>query len=156
MPNTWPAAGACLRDRTGYDFPILSKLTHRRAIRALATILRDNTDPNESRLGLRAKYLAGLAYANVVQDDQLTRASSTLASRVGVTPAQLSGSSVGLDKPTIVAIGLARAASSSPAQIAPEDIAAATRHMSPPAIIELMVWISALQLLHRLRAFYDP
>lgn len=50
---------------------------------------------------------------------------------------------------------LSRAASSSPARIAPEDIAAATRHLTPSAIVELIVWISVMQLLHRLHTFYQ-
>jgi len=49
---------------------------------------------------------------------------------------------------------LARAAASSPAQITPDLVAATTGSLSPPAIIELMVWISVMQIMHRLHAFY--
>jgi len=45
-------------------------------------------------------------------------------------------------------------AASSPAQITPDLVAATTAELSPPAIIELMVWISVMQIMHCLHAFY--
>lgn len=154
VPHSWPAAGAYLRNRTGHDFPILSQLTHGRAIRALATILADNTDADRSNLGLRVKHLAGLVYATTVEDEALANSARVLARHAGATSAQLSGNRDGIGKQADAALVLTQAAASSPARITPDLVAATTAELSPPAIIELMVWISVMQILHRLQAFY--
>jgi hypothetical protein len=154
VPHSWPAAGAYLRNRTGYDFPILSQLTHGRAIRALATILADNTDADRSDLGLRVKHLAGLVYATTVEDEALADSARILARQAGATSAQLNGNRDGIGKQADAALVLAQAAATSPAQITPDLVATITAELSPPAIIELMVWLSVLQILHRLHAFY--
>ena len=153
-PHSGPSAGAYLRNRTGYDFPVLSRLTHGRAIRALATILADNTDARDSQLGLRVKHLVGLVYATTVEDEELAGSARVLARQAGATNAQLDGSRDGLGHHADAALVLARAAASSPAQITPDLVAATTGSLSPPAIIELMVWISVMQVMHRLHAFY--
>jgi alkylhydroperoxidase family enzyme len=153
-PHSWPAAGAYLRNRTGHDFPILSQLTHGRAIRALATILADNNDADHSKLGLQTKHLAGLVYATTVEDEGLANSARILARQAGATSAQLDGSRDGIGKQADVALVLTQAAASSPAQITPDLVAAVTAELSPAAIIELMVWISVMQLMHRLHAFY--
>ena len=154
IPHSGPAAGAYLRDRTGYDFPILSRLTHSRAIRALAAILADNTDAHRSTLGLPIKHLAGLVYATTVADEELANSARVLAQHAGATSAQLNGSRNGLGKQAGAALALTQAAATSPAQITPDLVTATTSVLSPPAIIELMVWISVMQILHRLHAFY--
>jgi alkylhydroperoxidase family enzyme len=154
VPHSWPAAGRYLRTRTGYDFPILSQLTHGRAIRALATILADNTDADCSSLGPRVKHLAGLVYATTVADDALANSARILARQAGATSAQLNGNRDGIGKQADAALVLTQAAASSPAQITPDLVATITAELSPPAIIELMVWIAVLQILHRLHAFY--
>jgi hypothetical protein len=44
VPTAWPAVGAFLRERTGHDFPILSRLHHGRAVQSIASMLRENLD----------------------------------------------------------------------------------------------------------------
>jgi len=154
VPHSWPAAGAYLRNRTGHDFPILSQLTHGRAIRALATILADNTVADRSNLGLRVKHLAGLVYATTVEDEALANSARILARHAGATSAQLNGNRDGIGKQADAAFVLTQAAASSPAQITPDLVATTTAELSPPAVIELMVWISVMQIMHRLYAFY--
>jgi alkylhydroperoxidase family enzyme len=53
------------------------------------------------------------------------------------------------------ALTLARAASPSPARI-DADVVAACREggLSAPAVVEVVCWLSVLQLLHRLSCFY--
>ena len=48
---------------------------------------------------------------------------------------------------------LAKACSSSPAQVDPQLIVRAGALLEPPAIVELLVWVSVEQLLHRLSAY---
>src|SRR5436305_5581563 len=71
VPSRWPAAGAYLEERTGHDFPLLAKVSSPRAVKAIATVLRDNLNPEHSRLGLRVKLLAGLIYGTVVSNETL-------------------------------------------------------------------------------------
>jgi hypothetical protein len=49
---------------------------------------------------------------------------------------------------------LAEAAASSPARIGPELVARIAADLSPAETVELITWLSVLQLLHRLVAFY--
>ncbi len=42
VPDRWPAVGEYLRQRTGHAFPVLSRLRNRRAIRAIATMIKEN------------------------------------------------------------------------------------------------------------------
>jgi alkylhydroperoxidase family enzyme len=42
VPDRWPAVGHYLQQHCGYSFPVLAQLRHRRAIRAIATMIRDN------------------------------------------------------------------------------------------------------------------
>ena len=63
----------------GHSFPILASLHHSRGVRSIATVLRDNLDPELSVLGLRAKCLVGLVYARVVGNEVLTSEAIQLA-----------------------------------------------------------------------------
>ncbi len=63
----------------GHSFPILASLHHGRGVRAIATVPRDNLDPEPSTLGLRAKCLVGLVYARVVGNEVLTSEAIQLA-----------------------------------------------------------------------------
>src|SRR5580693_4123818 len=65
VPEHGTAAGEYLHKRTGHDFPVLSRLTRGRAVRGLATMLRDNLDPAASVVGLPRKLAAGLVFAQV-------------------------------------------------------------------------------------------
>lgn len=141
-PGKWPAAGTYLRMRTGHDFPVLSRLTHVRAIRALTAIIAANTDPHTSELGLRAKYVAGRMYAETVADEGLASEMNSLA-------ADASG-----DAPARPVLTLTEAASPSPAQVTADVVREATAGLSAAAVIELLVWLSVLQTLHRLRVYF--
>lgn len=154
VPGRWPEVGTYLSECVGYDFPVLSRLQRSRPIRALATAVRDNADASVSELGLQTKFLAGIAYATVAEDEQLLRAMNVLADGAGATRAHRLGSSQGLGDPARAAQQLALAGSSSPAQIAPDIIDRAEQALSPAAIVELMVWLSLLQAVHRLNVFY--
>jgi len=141
VPDRWPQAGAYLAARTGHDFPILARLRHRRAIRSLTMILRDNLDASVSVVGIPRKLAAGATFATVVGNTSLH--------------AQLARLGVPEHDPRIDA--LARAVSTSPVGID----AAALEHckqLPAAAIIEVLTFIAVLQLVHRLECYYaaDP
>ncbi len=165
VPKRWPDVGEHLRERTGHDFPLLGRLTQGRAIRAIAVMIRDNLDPESSVLGLPVKVQAGMVYATVVGDAALAAEVRKLAGKSRVPAGDLDavvpfakGSSPpppGLDDRAQAALLLARAASPSPAVVSREVVEACTASKLPPAaIVELVSWLSVLQMVHRLAAFY--
>ncbi|MFL6261519.1 MAG: hypothetical protein ACJ76Y_17635 [Thermoanaerobaculia bacterium] len=179
VPSRWPAVGSWLEARTGHDFPLLAKVGSRRAVKAITTVLRDNLDPAESRLGLPVKILAGLVYATVVGNETLVGEARKLALRTSPPVAEETLQAVarfaaeplegdgeieaarrslaslpGLDGKAALALLLAKAVSPSPATVPPALLAEAAEALSPEARIELVVWVSIQQTLHRLGSFY--
>jgi alkylhydroperoxidase family enzyme len=166
VPSSWPAAGAFLRERTGHDFPVLSRLRHGRARRAIASMLRENLDAASSVVGLDTKVLAGAVFAETVADDALGADVRALADGNGVSQARLAeavgfarsgdgGGFASADPTQRAALTLARAASPSPPEIDEKTVAACREGgLSAPAIVELVCWLSVLQMLHRLTCFY--
>ena len=136
VPDRWPAVGDFLRQRTGHSFPVLSRLRHRRAIRAIATMIKDNL--GESVIGRENKLAAGLIYARTVDNPALAEELRALGAR------ELP------DSPTQI---LARAISPSPATV-DESVLESSRAIPPAGIVELVTFISVLQMLHRLSSFY--
>ena len=184
VPSRWPAVGAWLEARTGHDFPLLAKVESRRAVKAVATVLRDNLTAADSRLGLRLKILAGLVYATVVGDETLAGEARKLALRTsppvaeetlqavarfaaeppvegdsGIEAAHSSLASLpglpGLNREAALALLLAKAVSPSPATVPAALLAEVAGALSPEAQIELVVWVSIQQMLHRLGCFLD-
>jgi alkylhydroperoxidase family enzyme len=153
-PASWPSVGFYLRDLTGHDFPVLANIKHARAIRAIATAVRDNCDAAVSKVGLHTKHLAGLVYARLVEDQTLANAAREMAAKAGATRDEIDGSLDHLDRRARTATMLAEAAASSPARIGPELVARIAADLSPAETVELITWLSVLQLLHRLVAFY--
>ena len=136
VPDRWPAVGEYLRQRTGHSFPVLSRLRHRRAVRAIATMIKDNL--GESVIGLDEKLAAGLLYADTVGNRSLAEELRALGAR------ELP------DSPTQT---LARAISSSPAAV-DRSVLDSSRAIPPAGIVELVSFVSVLQMLHRLSSFY--
>jgi hypothetical protein len=180
VPDRWLGAGNFLEQRTGYRFPLLGKLQHRRAIRTLTTVLRDNLDPTQSEIGLGAKCLVGLVYATVVENETLAAEARLLAARLApeldgsifcavvsfaakplgknVTDidraiSELSALPILSDR-DVAAILLARAASTSPAEIDAAILSQVSSRLTNSSIVELIVWLSIQQLLHRVGCFY--
>lgn len=178
VPGAWPAVGEYLREHVGYSFAVLSHLSQERAIRAIATMIRDNCDASVSVLGLPVKVLAAVVFAEVTKSDPIYTIARALAAKQGVsdthtaevarfvrekqnTPSfsvssSSSSASSSFDptrQETIAALLLARAASPSPADIS-EAVVSACKCLKPAAIVEMVAWLSLLQMLHRLASFY--
>ena len=178
VPDRWPAVSEFLQTHTGHSFPLLSNLRHKRVIRTITTMLRDNLDPATSEIGLATKSLAGLVYATVVgnatlaQEAHATRFSSELDKSAFDTVRQFAENATvesvamnrqaldelsslpALSRQDAACLILARAASTSPAKVSPAILAEISPLLNPASIIELMVWLSIQQMLHRLMCFY--
>jgi hypothetical protein len=137
VPNRWPAVGDFLRERTGHDFPVLSRMTHRRAIRALATMLRDNLDATTSVIGVPRKLGAGIAFARAIGDEAVEAQLRRLGSAEADARVE----------------ALARAIAPSPA-VVDEAVLERCRTLPPPAIVEVVTFVSLMQLLHRVETYY--
>jgi alkylhydroperoxidase family enzyme len=165
VPHAWPAIGEFLREGTGHEFPVLSRMRNNRAIRAAASMLRENLDPKTTLIGLETKVLAGIVFATLVADEPLAADMRAVAAHLGVPAARLDEAAHFASDPDMqppadnpaaqAALLLARAASPSPARIT-TDVVNTCRQatLSPPAIVELIAWISVLQMLHRLSSFF--
>lgn len=165
VPSAWPAVGRFLHERTGHDFSVLSRVRHGRVVRSIASALRENLDPTSTVIGLDVKVLAGVVFAEIVGDDSLAGDVRALAARNAVSEAQIADAlrfarTPGDGPPDAdgrlrSALVLSRAASPSPARIDAETVAAChDGELSPAAIVELVCWLSVLQMLHRLSCFY--
>ena len=154
----------------GHSFPILASLHHNRGVRSIATVIRDNLDPDLSVLGLRAKCLVGLVYARVVGNEVLTSEAIQLAltlapdighplltavGRFATAPAETATLPPQLSSVEAAAVMLAKVAAPSPSQVNEISIEAATSALSAAQIVETVVWLSVQQLLHRLYVYYD-
>jgi alkylhydroperoxidase family enzyme len=136
VPDRWPEVGEFLREATGHSFPVLSRLRHRRAVRAVAAMIKENF--TEGGIDRDEKLAAGLTYARTVGNPSLAEELGTL----GAT-----------DLPDSPVQTLARAISPSPAMV-DDHVIESSRSMAPAEIVELVAFISVLQLLQRLNSYY--
>ena len=90
VPKAAPQVGAYLRERVGHDFPVLERLRHRRAARAIAFMLRENLSAQETVIGLDTKIRCGLVFAEVIADETLAADVRALAAAHDVDPGQTS------------------------------------------------------------------
>ncbi|MGI9051507.1 MAG: carboxymuconolactone decarboxylase family protein [Ilumatobacteraceae bacterium] len=160
-PRRRSAVARHLAVTTGHDFPVLANLRSSRARRAIATMLKENLDPEASLIGIRTKVLAGAVYAAVVADPHLMADIEALAERAGLTGETLAAAAAfgRREAPApeaATALQLARDASSSPAAIDTATVDACAKDLTPEAIIEAVTWLSVLQLLHRLTRYVRP
>ena len=143
---------------------MLGRLHNSRCRRAIASVLRMNLDSAHSTFERETKLLAGVIFAAVIQDDALAHDMTALAHAQGTEELRLAEARAFAADPAAPApagdaqaqalLVLARAASPSPARITAETVEICRRAaLAPQAIIELVCWLSVLQLLHRLTAY---
>lgn len=163
-PKRWPEVGHYLAERTGHNFPVPAKLHSSRARRSIASMLRENLDPESSVIGIEQKVTAGAVFATVVENGRLLDDIRALARHTGVEDACLQAAvdfaggtqSAALpdDPSTSAMLTLARAAAYSPARIDASTLAACQAACLPaPAVVELITWLSVMQMLHRLTCY---
>jgi hypothetical protein len=137
VPGAWPAVGQYLQQRTGHDFPVLGRLRHKRAVRALATMLRDNLDAGASVISIPRKLAAAIAFTRVVGNPEL----EAELGRLGP-----------VEKDAAVD-ALAQAIATSPARV-DAVVVDRCRGLPPVAIVEVVTFVSLMQLVHRLETYY--
>lgn len=181
VPDDQDRAQAYLQERVGYTFPLLRNIGQKRVVRALTTILRDNLDAEISAIGLGTKALCGLVFATVIKNNYLSCESVTLAklfnpnfsettlevvrniaylavpSEKNECQKQLTDivNMSELSEKEAAAFILSRAISDSPADVNEAIISEISPLFSPEELVELNVWISIQQLMHRLERYYS-
>lgn len=163
-PSRWPDVAAFLSERTGHDFPVLERLYSRRARRSIASMLQQNLDPASSVVGVEAKVLVGSIFAEIVGDERLADDIGALARHAGIDDERLRDAmayarsddavSPAGSRTDSATLALARAASYSPARIDASIVDACRESgLSPAGIVEIITWLSVLQMLHRLTCY---
>ena len=166
-PKRWPDVGMYLSEHTGHNFPVLAKLRSSRSRRSIASILHENFDPDSSVIGMDVKVLAGAIFATIADDEHLLDDIRALASRASVDADRLHAAVAFArgDETAPLADGpfasamliLARAAAPSPARVDAATVAlCGAARLPAPAIVEIITWLSVLQLLHRLTCYVLP
>jgi alkylhydroperoxidase family enzyme len=181
VPNNNPAASEFLEKLAGYPFPILKHITRKRVVVTLTTVLRDNLDEDSSEIGLPAKCFSAYVFAQIISNDELKKEAKVIAKHFvpGITDNvfekldKIAGMPIPNDanqahelikhlleipdfsEREAAVIILTMAAAPSPTIVNDTVIEVVIHRLSPPGIIELMVWLSIQQLLHRLSTYYS-
>jgi len=154
------------------DFPMINWLPSSASVRAVTTVLRDNLDMGNSMIGVANKGLVGTVFAIHAQNRRLESICRQLAKG---EPEHYSDDTIeeiaspefqqrlesdmyieinGLDDKGHLVVALAKAMSSSPANLSPALINESTERLTSAEIVEVAVWISILQMLHRIDVYY--
>jgi hypothetical protein len=180
VPNNATKASEYLKEHTGYSFPILKHIAKKRIVVSLTTVLRDNLNHESTVVGLPIKTIAGYVYATVIlnhllaseireiikhfapdlSDSFFEKLDAIIAIKapssideynelIGLIESDLS-----LTHKEAAIIILAITASPSPAIISDVAVDQTATIIKPESIVEVMVWLSVLQLLHRLSSYY--
>lgn len=152
-----------ISDRYGFDASMLSQMMHAKPQRALIAMLAENLNPSQSKLGIGLKSLVGLIFGTHVDNAYVIERAEELAQVHGVAESDImaakefatgSASSSNLDDRTLAVFTVARVMSPSPAVVDTGAIESANKSLSSAEIVEIAVWVSVNQLLHRLSVYY--
>ena len=167
VPGTNAAVKEWLEKEIGVSFGVIEHIGPARPLRAVAAVVRDSLDPKMSKIGLETKCATALVFARCAANPRLeqdvVRMASVIAPKFGdvVVAAVLEYAArnterlpEALDAKIALAVELARAASSSPSVISEEMVEMVTKQFEASEIVEVVVWLSVLQLLHRMDVFH--
>ncbi|MDI3319265.1 carboxymuconolactone decarboxylase family protein [Pinibacter soli] len=180
VPSDYETASNFLKNQTGYSFPILKPVKQGRVVRTLTTALRDNLDNKLTVTGLKIKMYAGYVFSILVHNDMLKteiknvsvhtapelsielfnqleeialREIPTDITNCNKTIAELQ-QQLSLTEKEAGILFLAIASSHSPSQVNDEVIETTLKLVEPAGVVEIVVWLSVLQLLNRLSCYY--
>lgn len=181
IPKSWPAIGDYLTYNVGHSFPILGLLTHGRAVRALAEVIRMNLDAIVCGIEPDVKYLIGIVFAGVNRnrllsrefrkmtmlmvdylDDNMVQAVHEFSREdtdFSLDIADALSESVILHLPLtdsqVRMLYVAKACSFTPTKTS-KTVVEATKALRREHTVELTCWVAVLSLLHKLYIFYYP
>jgi alkylhydroperoxidase family enzyme len=180
VPAEYSSASDYLMKKTGYSFPILKPVKQGRVVRALATALRDNLDRELTVSGLKIKMYAGYIFSTLMNNEVLKMEIKNLSAHIApelnqelfIRLEEIAQLEIPTDNANCNKIidsiqrqfsltdnearllFLALASSHSPAQINDSVIETILKRVAPASVVEIVVWLSVLQLLNRLSSYY--
>lgn len=180
VPDDYSGASHYLSEQVGYSFPLLKPVKQKRVLMALTTVLRDHLNAGTSVIGLESKTLTGYLFSAIIGNRELSgellgysaavlpemspdvfyRLDDVAIMDMPVTAGEVSDflvrlrDNLGITEQQAELILLSRAVAPSPAEINQAVTNAVLQHLSPEAVVELVSWISILQLLHRLNSYH--
>ena len=163
IPRSATKARALIANEYGFDEPLLTTLTHGKALKALTAMLRHNLDPAQSVLGIGRKALAGLVFATTAENRHLDRQARALAERYKIAPDVIEAAARfepgcapegTFDDETLATLTVAHAIAPRPAEVDTSVIELGANTLTAAQIVEIAVWVSISQLLHRLDLFF--
>jgi alkylhydroperoxidase family enzyme len=180
VPADYHSAGEYLKQHTGYVFPVLQSIKEGRVVRTLAAVLRDNLDKELTVTGLKIKMYAGYIFSTLVWNDvlksdmknlsvqlapELNEEKFGLLDEIALMQIPTDGADckevitsiqqqLSLTENEAASVLLTLAVSYSPSQVNDAVLDTVLKHMEPAGIVEIVVWLSVLQLLNRLSSYY--
>jgi alkylhydroperoxidase family enzyme len=180
VPSKNADATKYLEQHTGYSFPVLRPIKQGRVVRTLTASLRDNLDKEITVTGLKIKMYAGYIFSALTWNNVLTSEIENLSAQLApeltkekfdlldeISQMYIPTDSDACEKVIVsfqqqlslsekdaAVILLAVAASHSPAQVNDAIIETIMKYMEPAGIVEIVVWLSVLQLLNRMSSYY--
>jgi len=149
VPRDPAKARSWLKDETGYDEPLLEQFTvgRRHVPRALAGIMRENLSSDDrTNIGVAEKAMIALNFAVYLDNRHLIGRAEALMEAHEVDREQVAKMG---GKRWEVLSELAAAFFPSPCNISDELADQAVQSLEAAEIIELVTWISVLQMWHR-------
>lgn len=181
IPKSWPAIGNYLLRTVGHSFPILGLLTHTRAVRAIAEMIRLNLDAIICGIEPDLKYLIGIVFAgvhcnrlmakefrqmtmlmvdymneekmNVIFDFSKEETDFNVGFEETMRESCLT--EMGLDESQVRMLYIAKACCFAPTRTT-RAVVEATKTLRPEYTVELLCWVSLLSMLQKLYIFYYP
>jgi hypothetical protein len=180
VPLHYSGAAEYLKQHTGYRFPVLEPVKEGRVVRTLATVLRDNLDEELTITGLKTKIYAGYVFSTLIENDKLKTELKNLSANLAPEPNSelfnqlevIAQMEIPDDTPTCnkimdslqqqlsltekeaAVLFLAIASSYSPSRVNEAVIETTLNYVEPAGVVEIVVWLSVLQLLNRLSSYY--
>ena len=180
VPSDYNSAGEYLKQHTGYSFPVLKPVKEGRVVRTLTTALRDNLDKELTVTGLKIKMYAGYIFSILVCNDVLKTEIKNVSAHVApelnielfnqleeIAQMEIPTDNTNCDKiietlqqqvslteKEAGVLFLAIASSYSPSQVTDVVIETTMKVVEPAGVVEIVVWLSVLQLLNRLSSYY--
>ncbi len=160
VPDHPAEARKLIAESYQFDEPLIERLPTKRAQIALAAVLKQSLEPTQSAVGTKVKSVAGLVYSRYVDNKHLLTQNWKMARHAKIPDEMIDFILEGKYPESEVEPGLfallefASQIAPSPTQIEEQNLEALTEHFRADEIIEIVVWVSVLQLLQRLSLFY--
>jgi len=163
VPDKWPEVGEWLKAKSGNEFSFMAELKHGRAVKAMATMIRDNLDASTTVTGLLLKGLIAVIFATITKNKYLIGVADSVAKFLGASDEQIASATAyatgtplpsSFDAHSNTVLRLGKAVSFSPAAINEDVIDACSAHLKPQEIIEVVVWVGVNQMVQRESAYW--